>query len=81
MNFERVNIENVFACLKNRWQLLKIFNFRVNRALAITMVCYVLHKYFEMWKFPKLGHLNDVIKKGNFARFKVHRLPTLEDGE
>jgi hypothetical protein len=60
---------------------LKIFHFHVNRALAITIAWYVLHKYFEMWKISKLGHLNDAIMKDNFARFRVHRLPTLEDGE
>jgi hypothetical protein len=60
---------------------IEIFNFRVNRARAITIACYVLHTYFEMWKIPKLGHLNEAIKRNNFARFRVHRLPTLEDGE
>jgi hypothetical protein len=80
MNFGKV-MENVFTCLKNRWQILEIFNFRVNRALAITIACCVLCKYFEMWKIPKLCYLSDAINKDNFARFKVHRLPTLEDGE
>lgn len=41
----------------------------------------MLHKYFEMWKIPKLGHLNDAINRDDFARFRVHRLLTLEDGE
>jgi hypothetical protein len=34
-----------------------------------------------MWKIPKLGHLNDAIKRDSFARFRVHRFPTLEDGK
>jgi len=34
-----------------------------------------------MWKTPKLGHLNDAMKRDNFAKFRVHRLPTLENGE
>jgi hypothetical protein len=46
---------------------IEIFNFRVNRARAITIACYVLHTYFEMWKIPKLGHLNEAIKRNNFA--------------
>ncbi len=25
----------------------------------------------EMWKIPKLGHLNDVIRRDNLTRFKV----------
>jgi hypothetical protein len=34
-----------------------------------------------MWKIFKLGHVNDVVRKDNLARFRVDRLPTLRVGE
>jgi len=62
LNSRKVILDNVLGSLKNKWWILKIFN---------VVVCCVLHNYCEMWKIPKLGHLNDVIKRDNLARFKV----------
>jgi hypothetical protein len=42
-------IENAFGSLKNRWQILKHFKSRVDKALPITIACCVLHNYCEMW--------------------------------
>jgi hypothetical protein len=39
---------------------LEIFNSSVDRAHAIVITYFVLHNYCEMWKIPKLGHVNDL---------------------
>jgi hypothetical protein len=62
LNSRKVILDNVLGSLKNKWWILKFFN---------VVVCCVLHNYCEMWKIPKLGHLNDVIRRDNLARFKV----------
>jgi hypothetical protein len=67
--------------LKNIWQILKIFNSSVNKALVIVVACCVLHNNYEMWKIPKPNHLNDVIMKDNLARFRIDQLPTLKYGQ
>lgn len=64
MNSEKVILENVLGILKNKWWILKVFN---------VVVCCVLLNYCEMWKIPKLGHLNGVIRRDNLARFKVDK--------
>jgi hypothetical protein len=81
MGSAKVIIENVFGSLKNRWRILKNFNFNVNKALIVVIACCVLQSYCEMWKIPKPNHVNDATKSDNLARFKVDRLPTLKDGE
>jgi len=61
---KKVVLENVLGSSKNKWWILKIFN---------VIICCVLHNYCEMWKIPKLGHFNDVIRRDNLARFKVDK--------
>ncbi len=41
----------------------------------------MLHNYYEMWKIPEPGCVNDAARKDNLARFRVDRLPTLRDGK
>jgi hypothetical protein len=59
MNFGRVVRKNALSFLKKKWWILKHFNFKVGRASLITIACYVLHKYCEMWGAPKLKLANE----------------------
>ncbi len=59
---------------------MKNFNSSVNEAPGVAITCFVLHNYCEMWKIPKLSHVNDAARRDNLAGFRVDRLPTLRDG-
>jgi hypothetical protein len=81
MNLGKVVIENAFGSLKNRWRILKHFNFKVDKASSITIVCCVLHNYCEMWGAPKLGLTNEKIRNDNLMGFGVDRLHIFRKGE
>ncbi len=81
MSFANVIIENAFGSLKNRWCILKNFNFNVNKTPIVVIACFVLHNYCEMWKILEPNRVNDATKRDNLVGFKVDRLPTLKDGE
>lgn len=49
INSGRVVIENTFASLKNRWQILKHFNAIVDKAVRVAIACCVLHNYCKIW--------------------------------
>jgi hypothetical protein len=53
MNLGRVVIENIFGTLKNKRQILKHLNSKVDRAPKITITCCWLHNYCELWNQPK----------------------------
>jgi len=48
-------IENAFGSLKNMWCFLKNFNSRVDKAARITIACYWLHNYCDLWNLPELA--------------------------
>jgi hypothetical protein len=81
MNFVRVIIKNVSISLKNRWQILKIFNSAVNKAPSIVITCCVLHNYYEMWKIPEHGCVNYAARRDNLVGFRVDKLPTFMAGK
>jgi hypothetical protein len=54
INLRKVVIENAFGSLRNRWRILKHFNFKIDKASLITILCCVLHNYYEMWGAPIL---------------------------
>jgi hypothetical protein len=78
MNSWKVVIENAFDFLKNRWKILKHFNYRVDKALLITVFCCKLHNYCEMWGAPEHGLTNAKIRGDNLMGFNVSRLPTIK---
>ncbi len=81
MNLGKVVIKNAFGFLKNRWRILKHFNFKIDKASPITIVCCVLHNYCEMWGAPKLGLTNAKIRSDNLMGFGVDRLPIFRKGK
>jgi len=81
MNSSRVVIENAFVFLKNRWKVLKYFNFRINKASPIIIAYCVLHNYCEMWGAPKPKLANARIRGGNLMGFGVNRLFIVREGE
>jgi hypothetical protein len=62
MNSAKVIIENTFGSFKNRWCILKNFNFNVNKAPIIVIACCVLHNYCAMWKILEPNRVNDATK-------------------
>ena len=78
MNFGRLAIENAFGTLKNRWRILRHFNFRIDRDAMIIVACCWLDNYYELWNEVELYianialYRNPLIKFGN-ARLLVHR--------
>ncbi len=81
INSRRVIIENAFGSLKNRWQILKRFNSRVDKTSPITIACCVLDNYFEMWGALTLGLANARIKGDNLIGLSVDGLLILRKGQ
>jgi len=52
MNVGRINIENAFGILKNRWRILHCINACVDQAPIIMMVYYILHNYCQLMGLP-----------------------------
>ncbi len=61
MNFGRVARKNALSFFLKKWCILKHFNSKVNRTSLITVACYVLNKYCEMWGAPKFKLVNEKI--------------------
>jgi hypothetical protein len=57
------------------------FNFKVDKASPITIVCCVLHNCCELWGAPKLGLTNEKIRSDNLMGFGVDRLSIFRKGE
>jgi len=55
MNLGKVVTKNAFGFLKNKWKFLKHFNYKVDRASPIIVVCCVFHNYCEMRGALELG--------------------------
>lgn len=81
MNKGKVVIENAFGSLKNQWSILKHFNSKVDKVAKVTITCYVLHNFCDMWKEPKLGLANLTSRKENLLGFNSHMLFVHKDGE
>jgi len=81
MNSGRVVIKQVFGTLKNRWRILKNFNFRVDRSARITIACCSLHNYCEMMNQPKPDVQNPHMRRDPHVRFGNERLPIYREGE
>jgi hypothetical protein len=70
MNLGKVVRENAFGSLKNRWKILKHFNYRVDRASPIIIVCCVFHNYCEIdliskMRIPCLNYDRFYVTKGS----------------
>jgi hypothetical protein len=81
MNLRKVVIENAFGSLKNRWKILKHFNYRVDRASPIIIVSCVFHNYCVMWGALELGLANARIKGNTIMGFGVDKLPIVREGD
>jgi hypothetical protein len=81
MNKGKVVIENVLGSLKNQWPILKLFNSKVDKATRVTITCYVLHNFCEMWKEPKLRLANLTSRRENILGFNNHMLFVRKDGK
>jgi hypothetical protein len=81
INLGKVATENAFGSLKNRWKILKHFNYRVDRASPIIVVCCVFHNCYEMWGALKLGLANARIKGDTIMGFGVDKLLIVREGE
>jgi hypothetical protein len=47
MNKGRVVTKNAFDSLRNRWKILRHFNFKVDRAPKVAITCCVLHIFVK----------------------------------
>jgi hypothetical protein len=59
----------IFIHQKNRWKILKNFNFRVNKVTKVTKTCCVFHDFCEIWKQPKPKHIISRNRKENLNGF------------
>lgn len=78
MNSGRIVLENIFASLKNKWQVFKHFNFRIDKSARVGVVCCVLHNYYELWGQTKpwvanLGNYWDLLIGLPSARMPLFR--------
>jgi hypothetical protein len=60
---------------------LKWFYSRIDKASPITIICCVLHNYYEMWGAPKPKLANAKIRGDNLMGFGVNRLFIIREGE
>ncbi len=65
-------IKNDFGSLKNQWPILKHFNSKVDKVARVTITCYVLYHFCEMWEEPKLGFANLTSRRENLLVFNSH---------
>jgi hypothetical protein len=81
MNKCKVVIENVFGSLKNRWQILRHLNSKVDKRIRVTITCCVFRNFCEMWNEPKPRLANLASRKEYLVEFSGHMLPAHKDGE
>ena len=81
MNSGRIVIEQAFGTLKNRWRILKNFNFRVDRAARITVACCWLHNYCEMLNQPEPHVINAGFRRNPHVGFGNAQISVDREGE
>lgn len=45
----RVVIEHAFVALNDQWNILKICNMNMDKAITMTLACHILHNLFEIY--------------------------------